>query len=106
MHGGIGDDETKTPDCSFVRVAPFGCRINSSFCVSTDGAEGLAYSKVRLGFDGDSRHLAEVGLDREGRSPHEREREIRVRAWSAAVDQAGLWRQLRFLDQRLTGKSG
>src|ERR1700675_918503 len=54
---------------------------------------------------GNESHLAEVRFNRESRTFHDRERQVRVSSGAATIDQTGFRGQLRLRNQSLTGEA-
>src|SRR6267378_7028322 len=60
---------------------------------------------TRMSSFGEESHLAEVRFNRESRTFHDGERQVRVRPGAATIDQTGFRGQLRLRNQSLTGKA-
>src|SRR5258706_12633885 len=60
---------------------------------------------TRMSSFGEESHHAEVRFNRESRTFHDGERQVRVRPGAATIDQPGFRGQLRLRNQTATGKA-
>ena len=89
-HGSGGDEEPEYPDGPLVRIGAPCCLKHGVLRAASDDRKPFAQRLARMSSAGDQCHLAEVRLNRQGGTPHDRKRQVRVSPGAATVDQPGL----------------
>jgi hypothetical protein len=98
-HRSAGQEQTKRPDCSAMRVTASCLSKHPAFAISPRRAELLAKLVPRIfpfRDPGDAFECREKGMS--GTTQHFKGH-IRMRSCATAIDQSGLRCQIRFLDQ-------